>query len=154
SLGCDVAEPAVVILVEVVAAEVVRYVEVGPAVAVVVAPGRREAVAIVVLIQTGGCGNVLEVTIAFRGQTVSKEKVGWTVLRIVIRNGIAMLVLAQIVNIGAEVEIESAVAIIIGGRHSGEGALGRRGEAKGILLVTERAVALIEEQQRRDAGGE
>src|SRR5262245_7559134 len=52
--GCYVTEPAAIIPVQVVSAKIIRYVEVRPAVVIIIAPRRSEAVSIIVLAQTYG----------------------------------------------------------------------------------------------------
>src|ERR1035437_2671952 len=76
------------------------------------------------------------------------QKAIWgTVAGIVIGNRVVILVQAEIVHIKAEVDIETAIAIVVGHRRMGECSLRGTGELEGIALKGEGAVALILEEQ-------
>ena len=135
------------VAVEILAAEIVGDVQVGPAVAVVVAPGGGEAEAVVVVVHAGGGGHVLEVA-GLSVEAVAEQEIGRPVLRVVIRHRIAVLRLALVVDVAAEVEIQAAVAIVIGRGDAGERALRRRREAERIGQPGEPALAVVQKQQR------
>ena len=61
---------------------------------------------------------------------------------------IFVLIRALIVGVEAEVDIEPAVAIVVGGGRAGERSLRRIGELKRVGLEAKFAAALIQEQQR------
>jgi len=79
---------------------------------------------------------------------IAEKEVGRSVLRVEI--GIWILVLAQalIKAVGAEVDVEQAVAIVVGHGCAGEGALRRACELKGVRLQFEGSIAAIGEEQR------
>src|ERR1019366_919089 len=79
-------------------------------------------------------------------QTVAHEKVRRPVARIVIRRGITVLRFALEVHVSAEIEIQTAVAIVVGGRYAGEGALRRRLKAEGPWNRCEPPFAVIKEE--------
>ena len=62
---------------------------------------------------------------------------------IVVRDRIAVLVFALKVNIGTEVEIDTAVAVVVCGGHAGESALRRGSKSKRFRLMLKRAIALV-----------
>ena len=61
---------------------------------------------------------------------------------------VAVLILAPEVDVGAQVEVDLAVAIVVGRSHAGEGSLGRGCEPKGTRAVAEPARSVVDEQQR------
>src|SRR5262249_39724871 len=129
--GGGVAEFSTFVLVEILAAEIIGDIQAGPAASVVVAPGGGEAVAVVILIDPAGLGDVLEISRAIRLQAVPEREVGRAILRIVIRHRVAILGLALEIDVRADVKIYPSVAIIVGGRHAREGALRRTAELEG-----------------------
>ena len=60
-----------------------------------------------------------------------------------------ILVEAEIVAVEAEVNIEAAIAVIIGDGGVGEASFGRFGEAESIALDLEGAIAAIEKEERK-----
>ena len=143
-----VLKAAAAIPVQVVASEIVGDVEAGPAVAIVVAPGRSEAEPVVVLVYAGFRGDIFEPTRSIRMDLIAKQEVGRAVLRVMIRDGVAILVLALEISVGAKVEIEPAVAIVIGGSHPGEAPLRVGAKVKSIRPEREGSIALIEKEDR------
>ena len=145
-----VAETAVVVAVEILAAEIVRYIEIGPAIAVVVAPGRREAEAVVVLDHAGFFCAVFKEAGAVGTQTVAKQKIRRAVLRVVVGRGIRVLRLALKIHVAAEVKIELAVAVEIGSRHAGESAARYGREPERVPAQAEMR-AFVQKQDRTAA---
>ena len=145
SLGRDVGEvPAAIVAIELRTAEVVDHEQIGLAVGVVVAPRAGKAVAIVLDVQAAGLSCFDESEIAF----VVKEAVGRPVTRVVVGDRVVILIEPQVVHVGAEVEIEAAVAVVVGSGGVGECALRLLREAKCIALEGEGAVAAILKEQR------
>ena len=141
-LRSNVREGSVAIVaVEILSAKIIDHVEIGPAVAIVVAPSAAEAVARVVLVQAGLCGDVAERAVAL----VAHQKVGRAVLRIVIRRGIFVLPGALIVGVEAEVDVEPAVAVIVGSGRAGEGSLRRIRELERVGPLAKLASAFVQE---------
>jgi len=128
-----------VVAVKLGGAEVVDDEEIGFAAVVGVAPGAGKAVAIVFDVHAGGGGGFDEGEIAF----VVKETVGRAVAGVVVGDGVVILIEPQVVLVGAEVEVEAAVAVVVGCGGVGEGALGLLRETKSIALEGEGAVAAI-----------
>src|SRR5690242_15564266 len=144
-LGCDIGERAIAIVaVQVLAPEVIHYVKVGPAVAVEVSPAAAEAVAGVVAVETGLGGNVVESAVA----AVAHQEVGRAVFRVVIRAGIPVLASTLIVDVEAEINVEPAIAVVVGGSRAGEGSLRRRSKLKRVRPLAKFAAALIKKQKR------
>ena len=140
-----VTEDAVGIAVEVFATEVVGDAEVGPAIAVVVTPGGGKAEAVVVVVQACGGGGIDEGSGG--GEFVAEEEVGGAIAGVFVGQGVAVLGAVAEEVIGAEIEIEVTVAVVIGGGHGGEAALGRGTEAEGVGVLLEFSAATIEEEE-------
>ncbi len=85
------------------------------------------------------------------GAVVVKEAVRRAVAGVVVGNWVVILVEAEIVHIEAEVDIQAAVAVVVGNGGVGEGSLGRAREAEGVAPKRESAIALVDEEQ--GAGG-
>ena len=145
SPGRDVGERSVAIVaIQIFSPEIVHDVEVRPAVAVEVAPTAAEAITRVVLVETRLLGNVAKRTVA----VVAQHEIGRPVLGRVIRTWIFVLIRALVIGVKAEINIEPAIAIVIGGRRACESSLWRIRELKGIRLEAKFAPALVEEQER------
>ena len=76
---------AILVFVQVLAPEVIGDVEVGPAVAVVVAPGGRKTVAVVVFVEAHGGGDIFEESLAGGCEPVVKQEIRRAVARIASR---------------------------------------------------------------------
>ena len=87
---------------------------------------------------------------------VAEEDARRTVARVVVRRGCPRFLLAgaEKVRIDAEIQIEKAVAVVVGHRDGGQDALQRLTEAKRVRDVREAAFAIIDEEQRLRPGGE
>jgi len=116
---------------------------------VVVAPGAVEAETVVILVEAGGCGHILEGGISF----VVEEEVRRAVPRVVVGKREVVLLDPLIVIIQTEVNIQAPVAIVIAEGCAGEGSLRRLRESKRVGLQTELPIPLIEKEQR-SAGGD
>ncbi len=140
------------VAIQVVGAEVVGDQQVGPAIAVVVGPGRGEVIAVVALAEAGLPRDVDEPA----GAVVAKQVSGRTVARIVVRHGCAGLVFPrpEEVRVDAQVHVEEAVAIEVGHRDAGEHALQRLREAEGAIDLREAPCAVVGEDQRLKARGD
>src|SRR5208283_2782764 len=79
---------------------------------------------------------------------VAHQEIGWTVVGVVVRNRILVLIRALVIDIQTEVNVEQAIAIIVGGGRTREGPLRRIGKLKRIRLLAEFATALVQEQER------
>ena len=151
-LEADRAAARAEVAIQVLDAEVVGDEQVGPAVLVVVGPRRGEVVAIVAGVEPGGLGGVDEAALA----VVVEQHARRAVARVVVRHRRAGLLLAgaEEVGIDAEIDVEEAVAIVVGHRQAGEDALQRRVEAERAGDRREAALAVVGEQQRLRAGGQ
>src|SRR5580700_5455423 len=133
-----------VVAVKIFSAEIIYHVEVGPTVAVVVAPSAAETVARVVPVQARLGGDVAEGSVAL----VAHHEVGRAVLGIVIGNGIFVLIGSLVIDIEAKINVEPAVTVVVGDGSAGESSLRRVGEMKRIGLLAKLSAALVEEQKR------
>ena len=89
-------------------------------------------------------GNVAKGAIAI----IAQHEIGRAVLSSVIRRGIFVLIRALVITVKAKIDIEPAVAVVVGGCRAGEGSLGRVGELKRVGLEAEFAATLIQKQER------
>src|SRR5260370_28232829 len=144
----DIAKGAVaVVAIKIFAAEIVDHVQVRPrlaGLAAVVAPAATKTEAGVVLIQTGLFGDVAKGSITI----VAQQEIGRTVLRVVVRHRIAILVVALVISVEAEINVQPAVAIIVGNGRAGKSSLRRSCELEGVRLQTEFSQSLVAEKQR------
>src|SRR5208282_1324019 len=144
SLRSDIGKgPIAVVAIQILPAKVVHHVEVGPAVAVVIAPSATKTVARVVPIKARLRGDVAETSVP----VVAHHEVGWAVLRVVIRRGILVLVCALIINVEAKVNVQPAIAVIVGNGRSRESPLRRVGEFERVGPLTKLAAAFVQKQQ-------
>ena len=145
----DLAVDEAVVVVEVLAPEVVRHQQVGPAVLVVVGPGGGEAEAVVVLIQPHLLGHVHEAAVA----VVAEQDLGRAVVGVVVRRGRSGLVLADAdeVAVGAQVQVDEAVAVVVRHRRRGQRSLQRLLELERVRVAGEVALAVVDEEQRAAA---
>ena len=133
-----------VVAVQILPPEVVHDVEIGPAVTVVVAPTTAKAVTGVVLVETRFGGHVTERSVA----VVAHQEVRRTVVGVEIRQGIFVLIGALIVDVQTEVDIEVAIAIVVGDRRSGEGSLRRLREMKCVRLLAKLSLPFVHVKHR------
>src|SRR5207249_2591233 len=94
----------------VLAAEIIYHIKVGPSVLVVIAPSTAETVSHIVSIQSRLCSNVAESPIP----VVAHHEIGRTVFGVIIRRGILILVSALVIKIEAKINVQPAVAVIVG----------------------------------------
>ena len=133
-----------VVAVEILAAEVVHYVEIRPAVAVVVAPPAAETVARVVLVQARFRGYVAEGSITL----VPHHEVGRAIFGIVIGKRIFVLVCSLVIGVETKINIQPAIAVVVGNGGAGESPLRGIGELERAGLLSKLSVAFIQEQKR------
>ncbi len=126
SLARKVPKLASAVLIQILAPEIIRHVQIGPTVVVIVAPGRRETKPVVVLHHAGRCGAIAKNSAAVLPQLIAKEKVRRTVPRVMIRRSVRILRLALKVNVTAEIQVQLAVPIEISSGHPGKPAFGQR----------------------------
>jgi len=98
-----------IIAVQIVSSEVVGHVEVQKTITVVVAPGARKAVPVVVHIQPRRLSPVQKYCIPF----VVEQKVRRAIARVKIRSGIVILVQAHVIAVQAEINVQQSVAIVV-----------------------------------------
>ena len=91
-----------------------------------------------------GGGYVAECAVAL----VAHQEIGRTVFGVVIRRRIFVLPRALVVGVEAEVNVEPAVAIVVGGGRSGESSLRRVRELERVGLLAKLAAAFVQKQQR------
>ena len=144
----NVLEPSVLIAVEIAASEVVRHVEIRPAIAVIVTPGGSETVAVVVLVHSGRLSDVLEETAAIRIESISEKEIRRSILCVVVGCGITVLVFALEVDIAAEIQIDAAIVVKVCGGHSGKSTLRWTSKPKRIRTALKPAIAPVEKEQR------
>ena len=109
-----------------------------------VAPAATKAVAGIVLVEAGLRRNIAKGSVAI----VAQHEIGRTIFGGVIRRGIFILIGALIIDVKAEINIQPAIAIVVGGRRASESSLRRVGELKRVGLEAKLAAALVQEQQR------
>ena len=139
-----------VVAVEIVAAEVIGDVDVGMArrrVAGGVAPGAGEAIAVIFGVEAGGFGAIGEDAVAF----VVQQEVGRPVARVVVRHRVVILVEAEVIAVEAEVDVQTAITVVVGECGVGEGSLRGLRKLEGVGFSFEGAVALVEEEERAAA---
>jgi hypothetical protein len=130
----------------------VARIDVEAAVAVVIGPGRGEVIAVVPHVEAGFVGGLDEATVA----VVPEEHAGRAVAGVVVGHGGACLVLARAVveRIDAQVEIEEAVAVVVGHRHRHGRALESPVEAERVGDAGESALSVVQEEDRSRAQAE
>ena len=139
-LRSDVGKSSVaVVAVEVLPPEVVHYIKIGPAVAVVVVPTAAKTVAGVVFVEACLRSDIEEGPVPI----IAHHEVRRTVLGIMVRGGIFVLVRALVVEVEAEVDVQPTVAIVVGQGSTREGPLRRGGELKCVGLGAELAATFI-----------
>ena len=140
-LSRDVGErPIAIVAVEVLAAEIIYHIKVGPTVLVVIAPSTAKTVSCVVSTQTRRRSNVAKTAVP----VVTHHEIRGTVFGVIIGRGILVLVSALIIKIEAEVNVQPAVAVVVGYGRTREGSLRCFRELKSIRLLAELAFAFIE----------
>ena len=151
-LEADRAAARAQVAIQVLDAEVVGDEQVRPAVLVVVGPRRGEVIAVVAGVEPGRLGGVDEAALA----VVAEQDARRAVAGVVVRHRRAGLFLAgaEEVGVDAEIDVEEAVAIVVGHRQAGEQALQRLVEGERAGDRRERALAVVDEQQRLRAGGQ
>ena len=151
-LEADAPAPPSEVVVEVLLPEVVRDQQVGPAVAVVVAPGGGEVVPVVARLQPRLPRGLHEVAVP----VVVEEHARGAVARVVVGHGRARLALADPVveRVDAEVEVEEAVAVVVGHRHRHGRAAQPLRELERVGHAREAAGAVVPEKGRPRARGQ
>ena len=122
-LEADRAAARAQVAIEVLDAEVVGDEQVGPAVLVVVGPRRGEVIAVVAGVEAGRRGRVDEAALAVVAEQDARRAVAGVVVRH--RRAGFLLAGAEEVGVDAEIDVEEAVAIVVGHRQAGEQALQR-----------------------------
>ena len=84
-------------------------------------------------------------------EAVAHQEIRRTILGVEIGDGITKLRLALKEAVSAKVQVELAVAIIVGGGHPGEGALGRIYKAEGVGRQREVALPVVQKEHRTAA---
>ena len=141
----DVSKSSVaVVAIKIFPPEIIYHVKIGPAIAVEIGPAASKAVARVVLVETGLGSYIAKCAVA----VVAHHEVRRPVVGVIIRRRILILVRALVIDVEAEVDIEPAVAVVIGHRCAGKRSLRRRSELKRIRLLAKLAAAFIQEQHR------
>src|SRR3984957_4244987 len=141
----DVRERSVAIVaVKVFAPKVVDHAQVRPAILVIVTPAAAKTVSLVPLIEAGLGGDVAERTVAL----IAHEEIGRPVLCVVKRRRGFVRLGPAIIKIKTKINIQPAVAIIVGNRCARERPLLRVGKSKSVELLFELAVAFVQKEQR------
>src|SRR6185437_7175655 len=144
-MGGNIVKGSVALIaVKVLAAKVVHHVKVGPAVAVEIGPATAKTVAGVIAVQAGlGC-NVMKRAVA----CIAHQEIRRPVFRVVVGTGIAVLAGTLVIDVETEVDVEPAIAIVIGDGGAGEGALRRGCELKRIRPLAELAASQVGKKER------
>src|ERR1700677_4041562 len=108
-----------VVAIEVLTPKIVGYINVWPAVVVIVTPGHRKTKAIVVGVNPAAGGHVLECAIA----AIAKQEIGRPVLGVIVGRGKLVLIQPLVIAVNTEVNIQQPVAVVVCDRRAGEGAL-------------------------------
>src|SRR6185312_1246045 len=143
----EITEVAVAVDVKILSSEIIGDEEIGPAVIIEIAPGGRETEPVVVFVHAGFGSAVIERAAAVRLEIVAKQKIRRPVLRVLVGRGVGVLGFALKIDVAAEIKVQLAVAIEIGGCHSGKSSGRGSCETKGILANFEPA-AFIQEENR------
>src|ERR1700736_6056981 len=130
--------------IQIFAPKIVDHIQIGPLVAVVIAPRTTKAETRVVLIEARLFRNVTKGAVTI----VAHHEIGRTILRIVIRHRITILVGALIKRVQAKINIQPAVTVIIRNGGSRERASRRIFKVKCIRLDSKFSSAKIAKQQR------
>src|ERR1700739_1011027 len=131
--------PVAVISVEILAAEIVRDIKIGPAVAVVITPSAAKTVTRVVLVEARFRSHVAESTVS----VIPHHEIGRAILRIVIGNRILVLICSLVINVEAKINVQPSIAVIVGGSCTRKRSLRRIVELKRIRLLAKLSAALI-----------
>ena len=134
--------PVAIVAIKILPAKVIDHVKIGPAIAVEVAPPATKAVARVVPVETRLGSHVAKRAVP----VVAHHEIRRAVLGVIIRRRILVLVGALVIDVEAKVDIQPAVAVIIGNRGSCKCSLRRRSELKRVRLLAELSAALVQEQ--------
>src|SRR2546430_11508575 len=133
-----------IIAAKTVPAKVVGQIEVRKTVIVVVAPGARKAVPVVIHVQSSRLGPIHKRRISF----VVKQKVWRAISCVKIRSGIVILIEAHIITVQAKIDVQPTVAIVVSDRRVCESSLGRPHKLKGVAFECVPSVPLVHEKQR------
>src|ERR1700692_4647313 len=91
--------PIPIITVKILPSEIIHHIEIRPPVPVVIAPPTAETVARIVLVEARSGGHVAESSVTM----VTHHEVGWSIFRVVIRNGILVLVGSLVIRVEAKI---------------------------------------------------
>src|ERR1700722_4237204 len=133
--------PIAVISVEILAAEIVRDIEVGPAVAVVITPSTAKTVTRVVLVEARFRSHIAERAVS----VIPHHEIGRAVLGVVIGNRILVLIRSLVIDVKAKINVQPSIAVVVGGRCPRKGSLRSIVELKRIGLLTKLTAPLIQE---------
>src|SRR6266498_3414346 len=132
-----------VIPIQIASAEVIGNIQIRPAIGVVVSPRAREAVAIIVNVQAGGFCPIFKTPTSL----IVKQEVWRAIASVEIRRRIPVLIQSGIVVVQTEIDIETAVMIVVCDRGMGECTLRWPYELEGIVFGYEFSLALIYKKQ-------
>src|ERR1700676_4495811 len=133
-----------IVTVKIVSPEVVGHIQVWRAVGVVVAPGARETIAVVVRVQSRRLRTILKSCVAF----VVKQEVRRPIACIEIRSRIVILVQTQVVGVEAKINIKTSIAVVVSRGSVRERSLRRPRKLEGIAFQRKLSVPLIQKEQR------
>src|SRR3984893_9147209 len=140
----DIRKCAVAIgAIQILASKIVDHIQIGPLIAVVIAPRTTKAETRVVLIETRLFRNVTKGAVTI----VAHHEIGRAILSIVVRHRVAILVGALVKRVETKINVQPAVAIIICNGGSRERTSRRIFKAKRIRLDTKFSAAKIAKQQ-------
>src|SRR6185437_7129454 len=144
----DVFERTVaVVAIKLRTSEVIGDEQIREAIASRVSPCARKTIPIVIHVESGSLGSFDECTVSL----IAEEVIGGPVTRVVVGDRIVILFQSQVIHVEAEVNVEASVVVEVRDGGVGEGTLWGAGKLKGIALERERAVSIVEEQQRTGA---
>src|SRR5215469_4747006 len=108
------------------------------------APDAGECVAVVVDLEAGSLGAILEDAIAF----IMEKEIRRAIAGVKIRNRVVILVESQIVVVRAEIEVEASVPVVVGGGSVRERSRRRMSKPEGIRFEQEFSVSLVLKEKR------
>ena len=133
-----------IVTVKILTPEIIHHVKVGPSISVVIAPAAAETVTRVVLIKARLRSHVTERSVA----VVPHHEIRRAILGVMIGDRIFVLIGALIINVETKINIQPAVAVIIGDGRAGECSLWNIGELKRSRFLAKCSAALVQEQER------
>ena len=129
------------IVIKILPTEIVHHIKIGPAIAIVIIPRAAKTIARVVFVETGFLCDVAESSVA----VVTHHEIRWTIFGGVVRNRIFVLIGALVIGVEAKINVEPAIAVIVGNGSAGKSSLRQFREVECVGLAPKFAAALVQE---------